>query len=225
MNSKTPLTGKAIRFDDAKFDPVFEACGRLNMPVNIHVAQPAWMYEKMDSTNDGLMNAFNYRLDDKPNIVDHAGMIRILENTLQRHPKTTFIACHFANCCYDLDAVGKLLDKYSNLYVDIAARFFETAAIPVFTKKFYEKHQDRLLYGTDMGNKKAMYDITFRILETEDEHFYDKYSSYHWYLNGFGLNKKILRKLYFENAEKIISANNRSKKINRSTTSKAVDGY
>ncbi len=201
-NSGVPIKG--IHFDDPKFDPVFKACARLNMPVNIHVAEPGWMYEKMDSTNDGLMNAFNYRLDDKTNIVDHAGMIRILENTLKKHPKTTFIACHFANCCHNLEVVGSLLDKYPNLYLDIGARFFETSAIPRFSSKFYEKYQDRLLYGTDMGNKKEMYDITFRILETEDEHFYDNYSSYHWYLNGFGLNKDILRKLYFENAERIM---------------------
>lgn len=203
-NSNTSIGSTGIHFDDPKLNPVFEACARLKLPVNLHVAESAWMYEKMDSTNDGLMNAYHYRVDDKTNIIDHAGMILVLEKTLKRHPKTTFIACHFANCCYNLDAVGRLLDLYPNLYVDIAARFFETAAIPRFASKFYQKYQDRLLYGTDMGMKKEMYDITFRILETEDEHFYNSYSSYHWYINGFGLSKKILQKLYFKNAEKII---------------------
>src|SRR5450755_4312398 len=49
--------------DDARMDPLFERCGQLGLPVNIHVADPIWMYEPMDNTNDGLMNAFHWRLD------------------------------------------------------------------------------------------------------------------------------------------------------------------
>ena len=44
-------------------------------PISIHVADPIWMYQPMDETNDGLMNAVKWRLDDKPGIVDHAGMV------------------------------------------------------------------------------------------------------------------------------------------------------
>ena len=65
--------------------------------------------------------------------------------------------------------------------------------------------QDRLVYGTDMGRGKPMYLTTFRILETEDEHFYDwDLFTYHWPLNGFGLNDRILKKVYSENAQKIL---------------------
>jgi hypothetical protein len=88
--------------------------------------------------------------------------------------------------------------------VDISARYAETAPVPRYTKAFYEKHQDKLLYGTDMGMDAAMYETTFRILETEDEHFYTKdLFSYHWPLHGLGLPNAILKKLYFENAIKI----------------------
>jgi predicted TIM-barrel fold metal-dependent hydrolase len=40
--------------DDPRMGPVWGKCAELGMPVNIHVAEPKWMYEKMDSTNDGL---------------------------------------------------------------------------------------------------------------------------------------------------------------------------
>jgi hypothetical protein len=64
-----------------------------------------------------------------------------------------------------------------------------------------------LLYGTDMGFDKSMYRVTFRILETMDEHFYETdMFSYHWSLNAFGLPNEILQKLYHSNAEKILSA-------------------
>ena len=193
--------------DDTRMDSLFERCGQLGMPVNIHVADPIWMYEPMDNTNDGLMNAFNWRLDNQPNIVKLSGMVDILERTVQKHSKTTFIACHFANLDFDLDRLSGLLAKHPNLYADIAARYAETAPIPRFVAKFYAKHADRLLYGTDMGFDKPMYRVTFRILETWDEHFYERdMFGYHWSLNGFGLPDETLRKVYRTNAQKILNS-------------------
>lgn len=201
--SKPPAWG--MHLDDPRMDPLLEKCAELGLPINIHVADPIWMYEKMDSTNDGLMNAYEWRLDNQPGIVDHNGMIDILERAVKRHPKTIFIACHFANCSYDLNKLGALLDKYPNLYADIAARYAETAPIPKFTAAFIEKYQDRLLYGTDMGFDLDMYHITFRILESSDEHFYEiGQFGYHWALNGFGLNDVVLKKLYRDNALKLL---------------------
>jgi hypothetical protein len=193
--------------DDARMDSLFERCGQLGMPVNIHVADPIWMYQPMDNQNDGLMNAFHWRLDNQPSIVGHSGMIDILERTVKKHSGTTFIACHFANLDYDLGRLGQILDRQHNLYADISARYAETAPIPRFVSQFYAKYADRLLYGTDMGFDKPMYRVTFRILETLDEHFYERdMFSYHWSLNGFGLSDEILRKLYHTNAEKLLSS-------------------
>ncbi|MGE3310593.1 MAG: amidohydrolase family protein [Limisphaerales bacterium] len=46
---------------------------------------------------------------------------------------------------------------------------------------------------------------TFRILETEDEHFYDwNLFTYHWPLHGFGLSDEVLRKVYGGNARKLL---------------------
>jgi predicted TIM-barrel fold metal-dependent hydrolase len=193
--------------DDARMDPVFEKCGELGMPVSLHVADPIWMYQKMDRTNDGLMNAYEWRLDNQPDIVDLPGMIEILERTLAKHPRTTFIACHFANLDYDLTRLGQVLERHPNLYADISARYAETAPIPRFSSQFYSKHADRLLYGTDMGFDAPMYRITFRILESLDEHFYDiDQFGYHWALNGFGLPDSTLKRVYRDNAAKLLAA-------------------
>jgi predicted TIM-barrel fold metal-dependent hydrolase len=192
--------------DDDRMIPLFSKCAELNFPINIHVADPKWMYEKMDETNDGLMNAFEWRLDNQKGIVNHEGMMKILENTLKKNPETTFIACHLANCCYDLSIVGNLLDKYSNFHIDIGARFGEFAPIPRTTRAFFLKYQDRMVYGTDMGYDLDMYQSTFRILETADEHFYDhKRFSYHWPLNGLDLPEDVLEKVYNTNAMKLIA--------------------
>ena len=201
-----PVRAWGMHLDDPRMDPLLEKCGELKIPINIHVADPAWMYEKMDETNDGLMNAYQWRLDDQPDIVGHLGMINILENAVKRHPNTIFIACHFANCSDDLNRLGKLFDKYPNLYADNSARYAETATIPRFVAEFYQKYQDRIVYGTDMSFNPDMYRITFRILESLDEHFYEfGQFSYHWSLYGLGLKDEVLKKVYRDNALKIIS--------------------
>lgn len=200
-----PVPAYGMHIDDPRMDPIIEKCGELGMPISIHVAEPIWMYAKMDSTNDGMMNAYKWRLDNQTGIVDHSGMINILKNAVKKHPDTNFIACHYANCSYDLSILANLLDQYSNLYADIAARFAETATIPRHVNKFFEKYQDRLVYGSDMGMDKDMYKVTFRILETEDEHFYEhKLFNYHWPLNGYGLPDKVLEKVYRNNALKLL---------------------
>ncbi len=189
--------------DDPRMDPVWEKCAELRMPVSIHVADPKWMYEKMDSTNDGLINAYYWRLDNKPDIADHAEMINILERTVKKHPHTLFIACHLANCSYDLDKAGALMDKYPNLYMDIAARFGEICAIPRAAKRFLEKYQDRIVYGTDLGREADVYPTTFRLLETDDEHIYVPRYHYHWALSALALPDNVLEKIYRGNALKI----------------------
>ena len=56
-----------------------------------------------------------------------------------------------------------------------------------------------------MGFEKTMYRVTFRILETMDEHFYESEQfGYHWSLNGFGLPDASLKRVYRENAAKIL---------------------
>lgn len=195
-----------LHVDDPKLRPLFAKCGELGLPVSIHVAEPMWMYEPMDSTNDGLMNAYQWRVDQtRKNLLGHAALIRTLENVVRDNPKTTFIACHYANCEYDLSILGNLFKKYKNLYADISARYAEVAPIPRYMKSFFEQYSDRLVYGTDMGFDTTMYKMTFRVLETQDEHFYHTdLTGYHWPMHGFGLSDAALKRVYRENALRIL---------------------
>ena len=193
--------------DDPRMDALWDKAGELHMPVSLHVADPIWMYQTMDKHNDGLMNAVEWRLDNQPNIVNLPGMVEILERTAARHRNTTFVACHFANCDYDLSRLGEAFDRNPNLYADISARYAETAPIPRFASQFYAKYSDRLVYGTDMGFEQDMYRVTFRILESQDEHFYETDQfNYHWPLYGLGLSDEILQQVYHNNAAKLLAA-------------------
>lgn len=201
-----PTKGYGMHVDDERMHPLLRKCGELGMPISVHVADPYWMYLPMDEHNDGLMNAYKWKIDQsKDGLLSHGELIITLENAVRQNPNTTFIACHIANCSHDLSIIGRLLETYGNLYADISARYAEVAPVPRYSKAFFEKHKSKLVYGTDMGMTANMYETTFRILETEDEHFYNRsLFSYHWALHGLGLSDAALRKIYYENAKKIL---------------------
>jgi hypothetical protein len=193
--------------DDPRMDPIWERCAQLGMPINMHVSNIIWVYYPQDYTNDGLMNEFTWRLDNKPGILRHEGLIESMEKMVAKHPKTTFIFCHFANLDYDFTRLGSLLDKYPNMYVDNAAQFCESCTTPRATAAFYQKYPDRVLYGTDMTYDPRVFATTFRILESLDEHFYEQdlyfNFNYHWPMYGLGLPDDVLKKVYSENAKAV----------------------
>lgn len=198
------LNGAGMHFDDPRMDALVEKCADLKIPINVHIGEDQWMYEPMDNTNDGLMNAYTWRIPRETNVLDHVEVLATLENALKRHKRTIIIACHFANCSADLNRLGELFDHYPNLYADMGARFTEITPIPRFVNKFFTKYQDRLLYGTDNSPAATMYQTSFRILETEDEHFYPAhFAKYHWPSHAFGLSDPVLKKIYRDNFLKI----------------------
>ncbi|SIS37293.1 Predicted metal-dependent hydrolase, TIM-barrel fold [Zobellia uliginosa] len=201
-----PSEAPGLHIDDPRIQPLLKRCGELGMPVSVHVADPYWMYLPMNERNDGLMNAYTWKIDQsKKGLLSHQELLTSLSNAVKNNRGTTFIACHLANCSHDLEILGKLLDEHPNLYADISARYAEVAPVPRRTKRFFEEYKDRLVYGTDMGMDDTMYRTTFKILESADEHFYAwDYFSYHWPLNGLDLNDETLKKIYHENGRKLL---------------------
>ena len=194
-----------MHLDDPRMDPILEKIADLGLPINVHMGDPQWMYETMDATNDLLFEALYYRRDNKKDDKDLAGMLEVLEHAVGRHPRVTFIACHFANQTFDLNRLGRLLDQYPNLYADSSQRESYLAAIPRFGKQFIEKYADRIVYGTDQGYSLPMYRNTFRIWETLDEHFYAwDVANTPFALSGLGLSDATLKKLYRDNALKVL---------------------
>ena len=49
-----------------------------------------------------------------------------------------------------------------------------------------------------------MYRSVYRILETADEHIIRPGNSYYWPLSGFYLPDDVLKKIYWENAAKLL---------------------
>ena len=84
--------------------------------------------------------------------------------------KLPFINAHMGWYPNNLKKLGELLDKYPNMYVEIGAVIAELGRQPRNANLFFEKYQDRVLFGKD-SYRPEEYPTYFRVLETADEYF------------------------------------------------------
>ena len=202
-------SGKLIAIDDPRLDPIWEECGRLNIPVAIHVTDPAAFFHPTDRYNERyeeLVSHPSWNFS-SPQFPKKEILLAQRNHIVEKHPHTTFIALHVANWPENLDAVSSWLDKYPNMYVEFGAREAELGRQPRRARKFFDDYQDRILFGTDHEPDPAMYANHFRWLETADEYF--PYWGYpgqgRWEIYGMELPDGVLEKVYHKNAEKIFA--------------------
>jgi predicted TIM-barrel fold metal-dependent hydrolase len=216
-------TGPLVKIDDKRFDPMWEACGSLGMPVLIHTADPDAFFLPT--------NRFNERYEELNNHPDWSfygkdypakrELLEARDRVFARHPRTQFVALHVGSLAGNLAEIAQLMDRLPNVHVGTAARINELGRQPRYARKFFDKYQDRIMFGTDatpppFGNATpqqiygdALYQIYYRFFETEDEYFdyapAPKPPQGRWQISGIGLPDSILRKVYYENASRLLN--------------------
>lgn len=221
--------GKLIAIDDPKLDPVWERCGQLGMPVSIHVADPKAFWLPFDSSNERwkeLKDHKDWWFGDENRYPKWKPLLEALNRVIARHPRTTFVCVHFANNAEELDWVDESLTRYPNMMADLAARIPELGRhAPESVRKLFLKHQDRIFFATDFqvydrlilgssGNEPPPTDADaevffakeWRWLETNDrdwEHMTPIQGD--WKISSIGLPAAVLRKVYFDNARKLLA--------------------
>ena len=213
-------TGDLVKIDDPRFDPMWETCASLQMPVAIHVSDPVAFFTPTDKYNERYEELNNH-----PDwsfygqgFPSNEELLDARDRVFARHPRTQFIALHCGNYSENLQHVSASLDRFPNMTVDIAARIGELGRQPRAARAFFEKYQDRILFGTDAiphGHEypqqlfcDELYEIYYRFLETDDEYF--DYAPAktppqgRWQISGIHLPESILKKVYSENAERVL---------------------
>ena len=212
-------TGPLIKVDDRRFDPMWEAAGTLKMPVAIHTSDPEAFFLPIDRFNERWEELHAHPdwsfhgTDFPPSRELHEARNRVMA----RHPRTQFVCLHMA-IAEDLGTVSEWMDRYPNMWVEFGARIGELGRQPRTARRFFEKYQDRILFGTDAvphGHEypqqifcDELYEIYYRFLETEDEYF--DYAPARippqgrWKIYGLGLPDGILRKIYHDNAARLL---------------------
>ena len=202
--------GSLIKIDDPRWDKIWEACGRLGIPVIMHTADPMAFFLPIDKTNERweeLHRHPNWSFASET-FPSREELLRARNRVIRRHPATTFIGAHMANNAEDLRTIGEWLDAYPNLYLEIASRISELGRQPYSARKFFLKYSDRILFGTDGPWPEQRLSLYWRFLETFDEYFPYSEKAFppqgFWQIYGIGLPDDVLKKVYHENAARII---------------------
>ncbi|ABF39663.1 amidohydrolase 2 [Candidatus Koribacter versatilis Ellin345] len=202
-------TGKFVTVDDPRLDPVWEECGKLGIPVFIHVTDPEAFFYPVDGQNERYEELINHPdwSFAGPKFPKKIDILEARNRAFAKHPNTRFVALHMGNWPENLDYVGQVLDKYPNSMVEFGAREAELGREPRRAREFFLKYQDRIMFGTDVGPEEAMYQNYFRWLETADEYFdyWDAPGQGRWKIYGMALPDDVLEKVYHLNADKLFA--------------------
>jgi len=201
-------SGELIRVDDERLAPIFERLGGLGIPVMVHIGDPEAFFLPIDANNeryeelaahpDWGFHGAQYGKDE---------LLQQRDRVFKRHPNTTFVGAHIAENSEDLRRVSAMLDAYPNVFVDISARASELGRQPYSARKFFLRYADRILFGADLVPEIEMYRLYYRFLETDDEYFdYPTHASRQgrWNIHGLYLPEDVLRKVYRDNALKLL---------------------
>ena len=203
-------TGPLVKVDDPRFDPMWESAGAHSLPVLIHVSDPESFFDPVDHFNErylALLEHQDWSFHDRDFPSDRQ-LQEARNRVIARHPRTHFLILHFGDV-QNLSYMAEVLDRYPNTALEFGARIDELGRQPRVAMKFFDKYQDRILFGSDfimdmpgkLRGLDRMYEVYYRFLETEDDYF-ESYNA-PWRIYGINLPEQILRKVYHENAERV----------------------
>lgn len=221
--------GTLVAVDDPRLDPLFEKAGELSMPVAIHTGDPKAFWDDVTPANERIDElsvhpGWSYARRDVPS---WSALYEAFLRRVARHPRTIFIGVHFGNDPEDPAAVAAALDANPNLFVDTAARVPELGRHPpAAMRDVFLRHQDRILFGTDLGvgveehalmlgstgatppgpaDVDRFFSATWRWFETNDHDFpHPTPIQGRWTISGLGLPPDVLKKVYAENADRLL---------------------
>lgn len=219
-------SGKHVQIDDARLQPIWDFLIEENIPVIAHIAEPIQAWIPIDTLNphSGYFKSHpQYHAYLHPDKIPHYDtIIAARDRWLEKNPKLKVLGAHLGSTEHDVDLVAERLDKFPNFTVETGARFGDLVRQDSRkVAEFFNKYQDRILYGTDLGTRKPSFGATderlkknmnqmitmqWTYLATGDSIRYDSPNLPNVYdTKGLKLSREILQKVYYDNAAKLLN--------------------
>ena len=214
--------GHVVAVDDERLDPFWAMARRLDLPVVVHVADPDGLLRPARRAQRALGGA-GRRIptgtsgrregrDRRPTLA--AGftafdeILAAFDRVIGRHPETTFIGAHVGCAAEDLALVSSMLDRHPNYHVDISARMASWAGSPTRRAPSSCATPTASSSARTWATTRRCTASTTASWRRWDESF--DYSTDEvppqgrWQICGLGLPDDVLRKVYAENARRLI---------------------
>ncbi|WP_225976419.1 amidohydrolase family protein [Mucilaginibacter ginsenosidivorax] len=220
---------KLVFVDNARFDTIFNYLAINHIPLIGHLGEHknSWLpLDKMTVKGNRDYAAahseeYMYLHPDRPS---YEYYLKVRDHMLDKNPKLQFIGAHLGALEWSVAELGKTLDKYPNMAVDMAERVshlqYQAKTNWQGVHDFFIKYQDRILYGTDMRHD-AMDIVNEHITTPEGlrKHAHEVWLR-HWRFfttnqkmrvpkvegefYGLKLPRTVVDKIYYKNAQKWI---------------------
>ncbi len=213
--------GEFIMIDDPKFDAVFDYLEEKGIPVAGHLGEPlnCWLpLDEMTVNNDRsyFENYPQYHMYLHPEYPSYEDQIAARDRRLEKHPRMKFMGAHLGSLEWSVDEMSKFFEQFPNATLEMAARLchlqVQTQADYQKVRDFFIKYQDRIIYGTDLGDYTAsdedpeklkrktheQWKSDWKYLTTNEEMSSQKVNGE---FKGLKLPRKVVEKIYYLNAE------------------------
>jgi predicted TIM-barrel fold metal-dependent hydrolase len=213
-------SGNLISIDDERFDPVFRFIEERGKTLMGHLGEPKNCWLPLDSmTTENDRNYFKnhpqYHMYLQPEMPSHEDLMDARDRMLEKHPELKFVGAHLGSLEYSVDVLAERLDRFPNMAVDLAARmgqlFYQTANDRDKVRNFFIQYQDRILYGTDLGdNGERSQENLYRSIDENWKRDWEFFVTDHEMqsdlikqpFKGLQLPKEVVDKVYYRNALK-----------------------
>lgn len=217
-------SGQLVMVDDPKLDPVIAHITACNKVLLGHLGEPknCWLpLDEMTTNNDRSYFSENpqFHMALHPEMPSYEEQIAARDRMLAKHPKLRFVACHLASLECSVDEIAAFLDRFPNAVVGVAARMgqiqFQTQGNRQRVINFFNKYQDRILYGTDSGIRastdaiekyasvRAKWLRDWKFFNTDQSQSVPELDSP---VQGLALEASAIDKIYRTNALRVFSA-------------------
>jgi predicted TIM-barrel fold metal-dependent hydrolase len=218
-------SGEFIQIDDSRLQPIWDFLKEENIPVMAHIGEPVQAWRPLDDPNNPHYGYYSehpeYHAYQHPEIPSYETIITARDNWIAKNPDLKILCAHLGSMSHDVAMVAERLDKFPNVYVEPAARFGDLVGQDSEkVRAFFEKYQDRILFGTDYGNSKPQDGMSPDDLSSEQKNLDEDYQRLWMYVSskdsiaergqknvGLGLSEAVLEKFYYGNAVGFLDLN------------------
>ena len=208
--SKPAERSRRIPLNSQYYEGFWDKCESAGYAVLCHVADPEEFWDERLIPEWAREKGWGYYHGDFPSKEElYAEMHQILDE----HPRLKIVLCHFYFISADLEKAEGFLNQYKNANLDLALGvelMYNISRRRDDWRSFFIKHQDRILFGTDIGVSQTLQEHLDRVwllrnfLES-DEEFYTPETAdplltrYREPYVGLNLPRHVLWKIYAGN--------------------------
>lgn len=206
---------KVPDFDSDVWEGYWSEAERRRIPIIMHVNDPEEFWDEEQVSDYAKKAGWFYDRTYVNNEEQYGQMFRVLE----RHPRLRILFPHFYFMSRKLARLASILDLFPEVRIDITPGvelYYNLSENSKEAVRFFERYQDRICYGTDIGARSVIWkdprplsmeesrargQLVTEFLETEGDYMLEADGYYvrdkkPTLMHGLGLPENILEKIY-----------------------------